>query len=173
MTKAQIRKKIFELLKEISTNHKHHGLLIVYSDLNNVISRGTLPIGITIKTFKDFDAIGNINSNAVITLLKTIGKDGAILIDKKGTIYSPSVYLNVSLASVNQEEVDPEFCARHIAALATSGATKSFVFTLSEETNKVREFHKGKIQNEYPEKIQSAILKIIKKDLKESKVKIN
>ncbi len=165
MRKTEIRNKIFEMLKEISESKNHNGLLVVYSDLPNVLARGAYPLGKK-KEFKDFNEIAYISSENAREILKKVGEDGAVLIDKKGYIYSPPVYLNVSLFSIDKEEIEPEFCARHIAALATSSTTKASVYTLSEETGKVREFIKGKIKRKYPTKEQEEIIEVIKKDLK-------
>ena len=165
MRKVEIRNKIFEMLKEISESKSHSGLLIIYSDLLNVLRRGAYPLGEK-KEFKEFDEIAHINSKNAREILKKIGEDGAILIDKKGYIYSPAVYLNVNLFSIDEEKIEPDFGARHIAALATSSTTKASVYTLSEETGKVREFIKGKIKRRYPTKQQEKIIEIIKKDLK-------
>ncbi len=171
MFKKRIREKIFELLKQVSGG-KHKGLLIVFSDLKNVLARGAAPLGIQGRTLKAFSDVCNIEEDNAEKILKKVGDDGAILIDKKGTIYSPAVYLNVNLFSIDEEEIEPEFCARHISALATSASTKSYVFTLSEETNKIREFYKGKTKRKYPGKEQEKILKTIKKDLKNEKAEI-
>ena len=167
--KKEIRNRIFEILKQISESKEHNGLLIVYSDIINVLSRGACPLGQKQKDFREYNEIGHIKDEDIIEKLKKIGNDGAVLIGKNGYIYSPAVYLNVSLYSIDQEKIEPEFCARHIAALATSSTTKASVYTLSEETGKVREFINGKIKRKYPELKQEEILEIIKKDLKDDK----
>ena len=179
--KKKIRNRIFELLKEIRKNMRceknicHTGLLIVYSDISSVLARGAYPIKKTIyeNSEKDFDIIGTINDEKAGEKLKIVGEDGAVLIDKEGNIHSPSVYLNVNLFSVDPEVIEDDFCARHIAALATSASTKSYVFTLSEETGKVREFVSGKIYREYPEleKEEKEIAKEIEKELIREKIK--
>jgi len=173
MLKSQIKDRIFEILKEISESKNHNGLLVVFSDINQVLARGAHPIGINPKNSKDFEEAVHISDENITSIIKKIGDDGAILINKKGFIYSPSAYLNVNLFSVDKQEIDPEFCARHIAALATSASTKATVYTLSEETGKVREFIKGKIKRRYPEKEQEEILKIIEKDIQKSKIIVN
>lgn len=169
MFKKHICNRIFDLLKQIR-EEEHHGLLIVFSDLKNVLARGAYPIGVDKELFQGFEEICSIKDDNAKENLKKIGEDGAILINKKGIVYSPSTYLNVNLFSVKEEKIEPEFCARHISALATSSSTKSYVYTLSEETNKVREFVKGKIKRKHPEKEQEEILEVIKKDIKEEKL---
>ena len=145
--KSLVRKKIFEILKEIR-NMKHNGLLIVFSDLNKIIAKGAIPIG---QKELNFRKVCHISSQKLPIILTEVGEDGAVLIDDKGYVYSPSVYLNVSVFNIDKDQIHPEFCARHISALSTSSATNAYVYTLSEETNKIREFKKGKIKRQFPE----------------------
>ena len=182
MLEGKKRERIFELLKEIRENHYCNapfGLLIVFSDIHNVLARGAFPIAktsmnkvnkVSLKE-KYFESICNINSDKAIEALKKIGEDGAVLIDKRGMIYSPSAYLNVNLASIDEENIDPEFCARHIAALATSASTRSTVYTLSEETGRIREFISGKINKEFPDKELHALLEKINDDIEKGHIK--
>jgi len=156
--KRKIKKRIIELLLNISIKGDHHGLLIVFSDLNTIIKKGIIPLGTDEPDLKNFEARCNIFSEQARKQIKIIGDDGAVLIDKSGTIYSPSVYLNVNAL------------IRHIAALATSTSTKAHVYTLSEETGIIREFYKGKIRKEFPNKEHQKILSIIKKDLKKARI---
>lgn len=173
MTKSEIQEKIFEILKQISESKEHTGLLIVFSDLTGVLARGAHPLGKRCNDFKEFNNVWNINNENVeetIRLLKKIGADGAILIDDEGSIYSPAVYLNVNIFSVDENLIEPEFCARHIAALATSSTTEALVYALSEETGKIREFIKGEVKRKHPSGEQEKILEIIKQDLREHKI---
>jgi len=168
--KRKIKKRIIELLLNISIKGDHHGLLIVFSDLNTIIKKGIIPLGTDEPDLKNFEARCNIFSEQARKQIKIIGDDGAVLIDKSGTIYSPSVYLNVNALIVDKDQISPEFAARHIAALATSTSTKAHVYTLSEETGIIREFYKGKIRKEFPNKEHQKILSIIKKDLKKARI---
>ncbi len=170
--KKEIRNKIFDILTEISESQSHSGLLVVFSDLNNVLAKGALPIGIRQKNFKDFNETVHIRDENAKRLLKKVGVDGAVLIDDKGFIYSPSVYLNINVLGVDENQIEPEFAARHIAALATSSSTKATVYTLSEETGKVREFIKGKIKRRYPDENQEKVLEIIQKDIQTARIKV-
>lgn len=175
--KEKIRERMFEILKEIRADikcdkfHCPTGLLIVYSDTSNVLARGAYPIKKTIYSEgseKSFEVVGHMNDDNAKEKLKIIGEDGAVLVDEEGSIYSPSVYLNVNLFSVDPNSIEDDFCARHIAALATSVATKAHVFTLSEETGKVREFVEGKAERQYPpkpSKEETELVEIIEKDL--------
>ncbi len=166
MSKRKIRKKIFNILKEISESESHNGLLVVFSDLPNIFAKGAHPLGQQ-ENLNEFDILGNINENQekIKKTLKKIGADGAVLICNQGNIYSPSVYLNVNLFNVERKKIEAEFCARHISALATSATTKSYVYTLSEETGKVREFIKGKIRKKYPKEKRKSILRAIERNL--------
>jgi DNA integrity scanning protein DisA with diadenylate cyclase activity len=172
MSKSQIKNRIFELLKEMGKSKDHSGLLIVFSDINNVLAKGAVPLGIRKRTLREFDEVCHIADEKATKMLRKIGYDGAVLIDKKGFIYSPSVYLNVNVFSINEDLIEPEFAARHIAALITTTTTKAVVYTLSEETDKVREFIKGKVKRHFPnerfdispEKIKE---QLIKKRIKE------
>lgn len=170
--KREIENRIFEILKEISQSKDHNGLLIVFSDILNVLARGAHPLGKKWRDFKEFNEIGNINNEDATEILKKVGEDGAVLINEKGYIFSPAVYLNVNIFSIDENLIEPEFCARHIAALATSSATDASVYTLSEETGKIREFINGKIKRKHPSEEQEKILEVIKKDLKETDIEI-
>ncbi|MEK6820291.1 MAG: diadenylate cyclase [Nanoarchaeota archaeon] len=166
--KSRIRNRIFELLKELSESQSHSGLLIVFSDLTNVLAKGALPIGVKSKTFKDFDEVGHIYNEEAAKILKKVGIDGAVMVDEEGKIYSPSVYLNVNVLGIDKSQLETEFAARHIAALAISTSTDASVYALSEETSTVREFIGGKVRRRHPSKREEKVLEIIKKDLQAS-----
>ncbi len=176
--KRKIKKRIFEVLKQIREDIKCEncpfGVLVVFSDLANVFGRGAIPIGVKPTEFEDtFNVAGNIFDENAFKIIRKVGDDGAVLVDDGGNILAPAVYLNVNLFSVDKEEIDAEFCARHIAALATSSATKANVYTLSEETAKVREFIRGKLRKQHPEPDSEKLLEKVQEDIQKEQIKEN
>ena len=146
--KQNLGTRIFKLLREISESNSNTGLLIVFSDIYNVLKEGAYPN-------EGFEEKVHIYNKRGSEILKEVGgSDGAVLINERGIILSPSVYLNVNIFSIDKKEIKKEYTARHIAALATSASTKALVYTLSEETGKVREFAGGRVRREYEPIIQ-------------------
>ena len=172
--KTKIKNRIFELLKEVR-HEDHHGLLLVYSDMANILAKGAHPIG---SKKKEFSEVCDIFSKKAEKLVKNFQEDGAILVNKRGIMHLPPVYLNVNILNVDEKQIDPEFGSRHIAALACSSATKASVFVVSEETRKVREFLNGKVKRVFPEKEEYDIpqekveAQLIKQSLKDRIIKI-
>jgi hypothetical protein len=172
--KTKIKKRIFELLKKIRHSH-HHGIILTYSDMSNILAKGAYPIG---SKKKDFEEVCDIFSPKAEKILKNFQEDGAILIDKRGIMHLPPAYLNVNILSVDEKQIDPEFGSRHIAALACSSSTKACVFVVSEETRKVREFVKGQVRKIFPEKEgydipqEKVAAELIRETLKDRMIKI-
>ena len=148
----KIEKKIFDILKSISTkcytDKKSLGTIIVYGsfDINeNHIVKGMRQIGINpIQKFISF-AYNNFSED--ITNLILDNNDGAIIVDKSGQILGVKVYLTVDNPSLDV----PEGCGtRHITAASFSQRKDVFsVTTLSEENLAVRKWKDGSFIDQF------------------------
>jgi DNA integrity scanning protein DisA with diadenylate cyclase activity len=148
------REAIFNGLKDIAkeclSNDGRLGLIIVFGAFDNhrgkvfnVAQMGANPVT-SYKTIYDDD---------FKSYLYELSKfDGALIINRTGQILGARTYLVID----NPDSIQDEDCGtRHRAAASFSRRDDvSYVFTLSEETLKVRQWSKGEVEEIFEPKIK-------------------
>lgn len=160
----EIKLKIYQIILRLRKRiKKPFGFLIVLGWRGEWNREYASTPDITQDIFRDhrFDLSRHSLGECLATIEKTIDFDGAILVNKEGTIISSGVYLeNLSPKEVAKEmrpghkveDLSEAFGfakkvhTRHLAAIAASYKLKgTTMFVLSEEDRSVRIFEKGKI----------------------------
>lgn len=151
------RSQILDILEEIADDfykdNIKRGIIIVFGMFDNhdgivdgVVQMGTNPIttykSIYDDDFKDF-------------LLLMSESDGALLVNRTGQIIAARTYLVVDHPDLVKDE---ECGTKHRAAASFSKRPEiQHVFTLSEETLKVRQWYRGEVEHTHdPHEIEEA-----------------